>query len=52
MSDPREKVYHGLLLDALGDPVDLNSVDWHVRQQNPSATRLEGYGLAENSPEW
>lgn len=38
MSEPREKVRHGLLLDALGDPVDLNSIDWHVRQQNPSAT--------------
>lgn len=38
MSGPREKVRRGLLLDALGDPVDLNSIDWHVRQQNPSAT--------------
>jgi hypothetical protein len=34
-------VRHGLLLDALGDPVDLNGVDWHVRQQNPSATPAE-----------
>jgi hypothetical protein len=41
MSDAREKVRHGLLLDALGDPVDLNSIDWHVRQQNPSATPSE-----------
>jgi hypothetical protein len=41
MSDGREKVRHGLLLDALGDPVDLNSIDWHVRQQNPSATPSE-----------
>jgi hypothetical protein len=39
--DAREKVRHGLLLGALGDPVDLNSVDWHVRQQNPSATPSE-----------
>jgi hypothetical protein len=41
MSVAREKVRHGLLLDALGDPVDLNSIDWHVRQQNPSATPSE-----------
>lgn len=41
MRDAREKVRHGLLLDALGDPVDLNSIDWHVRQQNPSATPSE-----------
>jgi hypothetical protein len=41
VSDAREKVRHGLLLDALGDPVDLNSIDWHVRQQNPSATPSE-----------
>lgn len=41
MSDAREVVRHALLLDALGDPVDLNSVDWHVRQQNPSASPAE-----------
>jgi hypothetical protein len=41
MTDALEKVRHGLLLDALGDPVDLNSIDWHVRQQNPSATPAE-----------
>jgi hypothetical protein len=41
MSTAREKVRHGLLLDALGDPLDLNAVDWHVRQQNPSATPSE-----------
>ena len=41
MSDAREKVRHGLLLDALGDPVDLNSIDWQVRQQNPSASPSE-----------
>lgn len=38
MTTPRGKVRHGLLLDALGDPLDLNAVDWHVRQQNPSAS--------------
>lgn len=41
MSDAREMVCHGLLLDALGDPVDLNAVDWHVRQHLPSATPSE-----------
>jgi hypothetical protein len=41
MSTAREKVRHGLLLDALGDPLDLNAVDWHVKQQNPSATPSE-----------
>lgn len=35
--DAREQVRRGLLLDALEDPVNLNSVDWHVRQHNPSA---------------
>lgn len=38
MGATREQVTHRLLLDALGHPVDLNTVDWHVRQQNPSAT--------------
>ena len=32
---------NGLLLDALGRPVDLNAVDWHVRQRNPSASPSE-----------
>lgn len=41
MTTLREKVCRGLLLDALGDPLDLNAVDWHVRQQNPSASRSE-----------
>jgi hypothetical protein len=41
MSGGRDRLRHGLLLDALGDPVDLNSVDWHVRQQNPSAAPAE-----------
>lgn len=41
MNDAREVVRHALLLDALGDPVDLNSVDWHVKQQNRSATPAE-----------
>jgi hypothetical protein len=36
----RERVRRGLLLDALGDPVDLNVVDWHVRRQNPSANTV------------
>lgn len=40
-SDASEVVRHALLLDALGDPVNLNSVDWHVRQHNPSATTAE-----------
>jgi hypothetical protein len=40
-NNAREMVRHGLMLDALGDPVDLNAVDWHVRQQNPSATPSE-----------
>lgn len=37
MVDAREQIRRGLLLDALEDPVYLNSVDWHVRQHNPSA---------------
>ena len=41
MSTAREKVRHGLMLDALADPLDLNAVDWHVRQQNPSASTSE-----------
>jgi hypothetical protein len=41
MSTARDGVRNGLLLDALGKPVDLNAVDWHVRQRNPSASRSE-----------
>lgn len=41
MSDARELVCHGLLLDALSGPVDLNGVDWHVKQSNPSAAPSE-----------
>lgn len=41
MNTPREKVCRGLLLDGLGDPLDLNAVDWHVKQQNPSASPSE-----------
>ena len=39
--DARERVRRGLLLDALEDPVYLNGVDWHVRQQNPSAPSVD-----------
>jgi hypothetical protein len=41
MTTAREKVQIGLGLDAIGKPVDLNIVDWHVRQQNPSASPSE-----------
>lgn len=41
MSNTRQMVCHGLLLDALSDAVDLNSVDWHVKRRNPSATLSE-----------
>lgn len=41
MSTPREKACHGLLLDGLGNILDLNAVDWHVRQQNPTASPSE-----------
>ncbi len=41
MSTPREMLRHGLLLNGLGKLVDLNAVDWHVRQQNPSASPSE-----------
>lgn len=37
----REAVRNGLLLDALGGPIDLNAVDWHVKHQNPSASPSE-----------
>ncbi len=41
MTTPREKVRDGLLLDGLGDPLDLNAVDRHVKHQNPSASVSE-----------
>ena len=41
MTTAREKIGIGLALDAIGKPVDLNGVDWHVRQQNPSASPSE-----------
>ena len=41
MTTAREKVKIGLGRDAIGQPVDLNIVDWHVRQQNPSASPSE-----------
>ena len=41
MSTAREKVQIGLGLDAIGKPVDLNTVDWHVKQQNRSASPSE-----------
>ncbi len=37
MSTARDELRNGLLLDALGKPLDLNAVDWHVRHRNPSA---------------
>lgn len=44
MANAREALCHGLLLDALGDPLDLNAVDWHVKRHNPSATPSEVQG--------
>ena len=41
MSTANEYVRHVLLVDSLGGPVDLNTVDWHVRQHNPSAAPTE-----------
>jgi len=41
MTTAREKIEIGLGLDAIGKPVDLNIVDWHVKQQNPSASPSE-----------
>jgi hypothetical protein len=35
--DTREAVRNQLLVDALGGPIDLNAVDWHVKHHNPSA---------------
>ncbi|ORA19549.1 hypothetical protein BST12_17150 [Mycobacterium angelicum] len=37
----RENVRKELLLDGLVDYIDLNAVDWNVRQHNPSASRQE-----------
>ena len=41
MSTVRDAMRNGLLLEALGKPVDLNAVDWHVRHRNPSAPPSE-----------
>jgi hypothetical protein len=38
MSTTRVAVRNGLLLEALGGPIDLNAVDWHVKHRNPSAS--------------
>lgn len=39
----RAKVREALLLDGLADYIDLNAVDWNVRQHNPSASRPEAH---------
>jgi hypothetical protein len=41
MSTAREAMRNGLLLEALGKPIDLNAVDWHVRHRNPSTSPSE-----------
>jgi hypothetical protein len=41
MSNAREQVRNGLLLEGVGRPIDLNAVDRHVRHHNPSATPTE-----------
>ena len=41
MSTARDAVRNGLLLDALGGPIDLNAVDRHVKHRNPSASPSE-----------
>ena len=41
MSTARDAVRNGLLLEALGGPIDLNAVDWHVKHRNPSASPSE-----------
>jgi len=41
MSNTRDAVRNGLLLEALDKPIDLNAVDWHVRHRNPSASPSE-----------
>jgi len=38
MSDTRDRIRNGLLVEGLSKPVDLNAVDWHVRHRNPSAS--------------
>jgi hypothetical protein len=38
MSTVGDRMRNGLLLEALGKPIDLNAVDWHVRHRNPSAS--------------
>ena len=41
MSTARKQLSDRILVDALSSPVDLNAVDWHVRQLNPSAPPAE-----------
>ena len=41
MTTVRERIGINLARDAIDKPVDLNGVDWHVRQQNPSASPSE-----------
>ena len=41
MSATREALRNDLLLEALGKPIDLNAVDWHVKHHNPSASTLD-----------
>ncbi|HZC91546.1 MAG TPA: hypothetical protein VE400_12990 [Mycobacterium sp.] len=41
VSAAREAVRSGMMLDALGRPIDLNVVDRHVKHQNPSASPSE-----------
>ncbi|WP_204806859.1 hypothetical protein [Mycobacterium riyadhense] len=38
MNTARDKAREEILLDGLVDSVNLAAVDWHVRQQNPSAS--------------
>ena len=42
MSEARDKIRNGLLVEGLGKPVDLNAVDWHVRHRNRSAPQSAG----------
>jgi hypothetical protein len=44
MSTARELVRNGLMREALSGPVDLNAVDWHVKQRNPAASPSEVQG--------
>jgi len=41
MSDARDRIRSGLLVEGLSKPVDLNAVDWHVKHRNPSASPSE-----------